>query len=459
MLQATTTHHDFDQTFNRALLTLVIPIALQNLISAAVTSADIVILGMIDQTTMSAVSLAGQVTFVISLFYFGLATGAGILTAQYWGKKDFKAIQYVFNIALCFSGAISIIAFALSLLIPDVMMRLLTNDSELIHYGSIYLRMASCSYLAMGLSQVYLSISKSMENAKVSAVISSICLTLTVGFNALVVLILFPDHPESAITGVAISTVIARFIELGLCHFHSFKRGHIKFQIPKPQFIERNLLNDYLRYTLPVLGNYLIWGSAITATAAIIGHVNNDMVAANSIASAVRNLAVVFCTGIASGGAVLIGKYLGNGNQQMAKQAGNKISLYALLFGILAGGTILLIKPIVFKMVDLTPTAYNYLDGMLYICAYYSIGRSINSTIIGGIFPAGGDSKFGFWADILVMWGMILPLSYMSAFVWQLNPVWIYMIISLDEFIKIPATFIRYRQYKWVKNITREIGA
>lgn len=449
---------NFGRTFNRALITLVIPIALQNLISVAVISADIVILGMINQTTMSAVSLAGQITFVLTLFYFGLAAGAGILTAQYWGKKDLKAIQYILNIALTFSFSISFLFFALSFIMPDALMQIFTNDSDLARYGTLFLRAVSFSYLAMGFSQVYLSVAKSMEKAALSASISSISLILNVVLDALVVFILFPGKPEEAITGVAVATVTARFFELGLCYVHSVRRSPIRFNLPGRDFLERNMLNDYLKYTLPIQANYIVWGSALTATAAIIGHVNADMVAANSIASAVRNLTIVLCAGIAGGGAVLVGKYLGNGDQQMAKQAADKINLYTLIFGVIAGGTILLIKPLVFQVVELTPTAASYLDGMLYICAYYSIGKSLNSTIIGGIFPAGGDPKFGFWTDTIVMWGIILPLSYLSAFVWRLDPVWLYAVISLDEIIKLPIALIRYRQYKWLNNITRELA-
>lgn len=454
--KAATMDSDFNRIFNQALLTLVIPIALQNLISAAVTSVDIVLLGMVNQSAMSAVSLAGQVTFVLTLFYMGLATGAGILTAQYWGRKDSKAIQHILNIACKFSVGISILFFGLSFCFPNVLMRIFTNDSELIRYGSLYLRAVSFSYLAMSLSQMYLSVIKSMENARLSAWISSMCLILNIILDAMCVLVLFPDRPEKAIIGVALATVCARFVELGCCMIHSVKTGHIRFQLSKDNDMERNLRKDFLKYAIPVQGNYIVWGGALAATATIIGHVNVDMVAANSVAGVVKNLAVVLCGGISGGGAVLIGKYLGNGDKKIAIKAGNRINLYALLFGILAGITILLMKPLVFQMVVLTETAQNYLNSMLYICAYYCIGKSVNSTNIGGIFCAGGDSKFGFWCDTIVMWGIILPLSYLSAFVWHLQPIILYAVIYLDEVIKLPIAIIRYRKFKWVNNITRE---
>ncbi|MBM7651241.1 MATE family efflux transporter [Neobacillus cucumis] len=152
-----------DSEFNRALISLVLPIALQNLISAAVISANVVMLGKINQSAMSAVSLAAQVTFVLTIFYMGLATRAGILTAQYRGKRDVQAIQRVLSISCLLSIGISVFFFILSLFFPEILMRLFTSDSELIGYGTKFLRAVSFSYLVMGFSQMYFSVMKSME--------------------------------------------------------------------------------------------------------------------------------------------------------------------------------------------------------------------------------------------------------------------------------------------------------
>jgi putative MATE family efflux protein len=439
-------------------MTLVIPIALQNLISATVISVDVVMLGMISQSAMSAVSLAGQITFALTLFYMGMSAGASILTAQYWGKKDTSTIQRILSIACMFSFCVSILFFLSSFFLPGTLMRLFTNDAELIRFGSRFLQMNSFSYLVMGISQMYLSVIRSMENAKLSAWISSLCLILNIFFNAIFIFILFPSRPELAISAVALATVLGRIVELACCVIHSITKGSIRFRLPVRDGIQRNLLKDFLKYTLPVQGNYMVWGGALTATAAIIGHVNSDLVAANSIASVVKNLAVVLCGGIATGGSVLVGKYLGQGEIEKAKHAGNQMCFYALIFGVIAGCTILFIKPLVYSIVNLNPTAQSYLDGMLYISAYYCIAKSFNSTTIAGIFTAGGDSKFGFWCDTVVMWLIILPLSYLCAFVWQVPPIFLYIVISLDEMIKLPIAFIRYRQFKWLNNITRNFA-
>ena len=449
-----------NKNFNRELISLAIPIALQNLISAAVNSADVFMLGSVNQTAMSAVSLAGQISFVLMLFLSSLAIGAGVLSAQYWGKKDTMIIERVLNIASIFTVTISVLFFIASFFFPEMLMKIFTSDVELISYGASYQRILSWSYLAMGLSQIYLNVIKSMGNAKFSASVSASSLIINVVLNAICILVLFPGKSENAIVGVAVSTVIARFTELAICFIYSKKKAkkesRIRFRVPIFDIIGKQLLKDYIKYTSPILANYVVWGTALTFTAAIIGHVSSDMVAANSVASVIRNLAIVFCGGISSGGAVLVGKYLGTGDKEFAKKVGNRVYIYALAAGVLAGGIVLLIGPFVFNFISLNETASGYLQKMLYVCAYYCIGKAINSTVIGGIFSAGGDAKFSFWCDTIVMWGIIIPLGYMSAFVWNLNPVMLYIILSLDEIIKIPIATIRFKQYKWLNNITRD---
>jgi putative MATE family efflux protein len=446
----------FNKSFNRSLVALVIPIALQNLISAAVNSADIVMLSTISQSAMSAVSLAGQISFVAMLFYMGLAIAAGILTAQYWGKKDFAAIKRVLNISCIFSVIISLLFFIASFSFPFALMRIFTNDTELIMYGAKYQQAISLTYLAMGFSQMYLAVAKGMEKARFSAIVSSSSLLLNIMLNAVSIYILFPNEPEKAITGVGFATVIARFIELACCVLYSLRKENIRFSVPKHDSIQKTLFKDYLRYAILVTANYIMYGGALAAMVVIIGHVNSDLVAANAITNVVRNLAIILCGGIGGGGSVLVGKYLGSGDLAFAKKAGKKIYLYAFVFGVLAGITIILIRPLVLSIININAVAQGYLEAMLLVSAVWCIGKSVNSTIIGAVFPAGGDAKFGFFLDVIVMWGIILPLGYLCAFIWRVPPVVLYIILCSDEFIKGPVALIRFFQYRWLKNITRE---
>ena len=335
-------------------------------------------------------------------------------------------------------------------------MRILTDNEELISLGARYLRILSVSYLFMSVSQIYLAVIRSMEQAKLSATISSISLLFDTAVTALVVFVLYPHDPIKAVSGVALSTMLSRGVELAFCMIHSKMKGKVKVRFAYLFHFDRPLFRDFVKYAAPVQSNYLVWGGALTATAAIIGHVSNDMVAANSIASMVKNLVLVLCAGISQGGGVLIGKALGEGRVEDAKRDGGKVVRWAIVLGIAAGGLILLGRPLALSLASLTEEARNILNGMLFICSYYCVGKSLNSTVIAGIFCAGGDSKFGFLCDTIVMWGVIIPAGVVCAFFLKLPPVMLYAVLCLDEFLKIPFMAIHYRKYKWLKNITRE---
>ena len=170
--------------FARRLFALVLPIAFQNLISSLVNMADVVMVGSVRQSALSAVALAGQVTFVLMLFYFGISSGVGILTAQYSGKGDLLAVERVLGIDCGFSAAVSALFFLAALFMPENLMRILTNNKELIELGASYLRILSVSYLFMSLSQIYLGMLRSMGRAKLSATISSISLMFDTAITA-----------------------------------------------------------------------------------------------------------------------------------------------------------------------------------------------------------------------------------------------------------------------------------
>ena len=446
----------FRQDFRRALIVLVIPIALQNLVASAVGAADIIMLGAVSQSVMAAISLANQITFVIMLFYTGLSIGAGILVAQYWGKNDKATIGRVLNIACGFAIAVSLVFFIVSMFFPAALMGIFTNDAELIMYGARYQQIIAFSYLFTGLAQVYLAVARSMEKVKFSAAVSSGGLVLNILLNAICIFVLFPDDSYAAVLGVAVATVIVRFVELACCMVYSMLNDNVKFSLPQRDDKQKQLLQDFIRYASPVLANYVVWGSALALTNAFIGHISSDAVAANAIANVIRNLAIVLCVGVAGGGGVLIGKYLGSGDVESGKKAGIQIYKYALFFGVFAAVLVLIIRPVTLNLVDINSAALTYLDIMLVITAVRCVGKSLNSTIIGGVLCAGGDAKFAFWCDAIVMWGIIMPLGYLFAFVLQVSPIMLYVVLSLDELIKIPIAFVRFRQYRWLRNITRE---
>ncbi len=441
--------------FYRSLLSLVIPITIQNLITNAVNSADVLMLNYVGQSSMSAVSLANQYQFILGGFFFGITSGTTMLCSQYWGKKDMNSIQAVFGIALKIALAFTLIISLAAVSFPSLLMRIFTPDAELIAIGASYLRVIGISYVLTGFSQTYLSVLKSVERAATSTMISCTALFLNVFLNAVFIFGLL-GAPKLGVIGVALATLIARIVEILLCFIDLFKG-----RIFKPDFSvlfgrHRLLFQDFLKYSIPALLNDCIWTFAFSTYSIILGHMNSDMVAASSVATTIRDLLTVVCYGLGSAGTVLLGKSLGEQRMDKAKEDASSLCRSTFAVSALTALVIIIVRKPVAGIFDLTPQAQDYLNFMLLVSSYYVIGQAMNTLTIAGIFRAGGNSRFGLICDIIVMWVISVPLGFICAFVLHLPPKVVYFILCLDEFWKIPVVWKYYRSGKWLNNITRE---
>lgn len=442
-------------SFNKDILRLAVPIVLQNIVTTAVNSADVIMLGFVGQDALSAGSLANQVMFILNLVYTGISSGVIMLAAQYWGKKDTKTIEHIMGIGMQLSMFISSMFFIMAFFFPHILMRIFTNDVNLITAGIPYLRMVSFSYLFMSFSQVYLCAMRSIERVNFSTVTNAVALILNIILNAVFIFGLF-GAPKLGIIGVALATVIARGVEFTICVIDNFIPKAIHFHIKNVLEINKILFFDFMKYSLPAFGNEIVWGVAFSMYSVIMGHLNSDIVAANAVVVVARNLGTVACFGIANAGAIILGKSIGSGNTDTIKSDSSRFVKITSISAILGGIVIFLLRPVFFSMTDLTPTAQSYLSIMLFINMYYIVGQAFNTAMICGVFRSGGDSKWGFFCDIVDMWCYSVPLGFISAFVLKLPPMLVYFLICTDEFVKIPFVYKHYKSYKWLKNITRD---
>lgn len=436
---------------------LVTPIVLQNLLSAAVSSADVIMLNFVGQSAISAVSLASQYASVLFMVFYGLGTGATMLCAQYFGKKDYRAIEVVQGIALRFSVAISALFALLALLVPEGMMSVFTNDAELIALGAGYIRILSVCYLCWGVTEVYLSVLRSVGRVAVGTVLNSVAVGLNVLLNA-VFIFGWLGAPKLGVRGVALATSLSRLAELGLCFVVSARSEHIKLKFSAMFVRQKELFSDFLRLSLPALANDVIWGVAFSVYSVILGHLGNDAVAANSLAAVVRNFGTILCFGLASAGGVLLGQKIGEDRLEEARADGRRLLWLTVASCVVGGVLVLAARPFVLRYAgsNFSETALHYLSVMLLINSYYIMGAGVNTTLIAGAFRAGGDSRFGLICDSITMWGYAVPLGFFAAFVLKLPVLWVYFLLCTDEFVKWPWVLRHYASGKWLKNITRD---
>lgn len=442
--------------FYKSVFALVIPMALQNLINVGVTAADVIMLGKVGEQALSGASLAGQVQYIMVLFLFGLTSGATVLTAQYWGKGDKKTIEKILALGMKAAVAVTAIFMIAALTIPGALMKIFTNEPEVIAQGIQYLRIVAFSYVLMGITQVYLYVMRSVERVVVATVVYLISLIVNVVLNAVFIFGLL-GVPAMGIQGAALGTLIARLTELVLVFGYAriFNKD-IKFRVSYFLKTDRILVKDFLRYALPVVMNEVMWGLGTAANTAILGHMGSAAVAANSVAQVARQLATVVAFGLSSATAIYLGKTIGEQKLEHAKAYAHRFLILSVIMGAAGGVLILIASPIAAAAMSLSAEAKSYLRIMFFIMSYFVVAQSFNTTMIVGTFRSGGDTRFGLVLDVSTMWGGSILFGWLAAFVFKCSVPVVYMILMCDELIKVPVTWIRYKSYKWLKDVTRD---
>lgn len=445
------------KAFFKMAVTIAMPIMVQNLISTLVGSADTIMLGYVSQNAMAASSLANQLQLILSMAFFGLTAGASVLTAQYWGKKDYTTIERVMGLAMRIAMSIVLLFFVAAFCFPSAVMRCFTTEKPIIEEGSRYLRIISFSYLFMGFSQIYLAVQRSIERVLLPTVTYVVSLTLNVAINAIFIFGLF-GLPRLGLVGVALGTVTARFVECIICIVHSMRSKIVRFRLRYLFAKAGVLVKDFLKLSIPSLINDVAWSTAFSMFSVIIGHLGSDAVAANAVAIMALNIGAVVTRGFANATTIIIGKTLGENHIAGAKIYARRMVWLTSIFGLLGGLVIIGIRPIILSLYadKLTETALSYLSAMLYMQSYHLWGEGMNTCWICGCFRGGGDSRFGMILDTTFMWCVAVPLMALAAFVLKLPVTGVYFVMCLDEFEKMLPCYLHYRRFSWLKNITRD---
>ena len=442
--------------FYRTVIALVVPMALQNLINVGVTAADVIMLGAVGETALSGASLAGQVQYIMTLFLFGLTSGATVLTAQYWGRGDREAIEKILGMAVTAAVVVTALFTAASLAIPDLLMRIFTSDPAVIAEGVKYLRIVAFYYVLMGITQTYLYIMRSVERVVVATVVYLLSLLCNIILNSIFIFGLL-GLPAMGVEGAALGTLCARVLEVVLVIGYSrFFNKDIKLRLKYVLHMDRALFRDFMKYALPVVANELMWGLGTAANTAILGHMGSSAVAANSVAQVARQLATVVSFGLSSAAAIYLGKTIGEKRMEHAKAYAKRFVILSIIMGVLGGLIILAAAPVTASALALSGTAKQYLRFMFFVMSYFVVGQAFNTTMVVGIFRSGGDTRFGLILDVSTMWCCSILLGFLAAFVFRLSVPVVYVILMSDEIIKVPVTYRRYRSYKWLRDVTRE---
>jgi len=442
--------------FYKTLLMLVIPMVLQNMLSVSVNLADNVMVGQLGERYVAGVMVANQVQGILGALVVGISASLVVIAAQYWGKKDIESVKAIISIALKLALGVGLVVSIIVLLFPAYVLRIFTNDLGVIAEGVRYIRIIAFSYVFFCLTQTLIGAMRCVEVVKIGVAVSLSTLAISV-FGNYVLIFGNWGFPELGIQGAAIATLTARIMEAVIMVIYvRFIDKRLKFRFMELFKTNKQLLMDFFRYGLPVIGGDVSWGMIGTFKMAILGRLGESVMAAHSITVLLYTLITVAVWGISGAGGVVIGKTVGSGDYNLVKQYARTLQVIFVGTGIIAGLSIFGLRDVFISLYNFAAEAQIYARQFMTILSISVVFTAYHAPCFTGIIRAGGDTKFVFIVDSICSWAFVLPLSFLAAFVFNAPPWVVFLCIFSDQFYKWIIAFVKTNRFKWIINLTRE---
>lgn len=449
-------HFFTDSSFYKGLLAITLPIALQNVISLGVNMMDIIMLGQLGDVAIAAANLGGQPFIILNIFIFGLSSGAAVLISQYWGKKDMLRIRQIIALSLRFAlGAAALLTFV-SAVFPRQILAIFSADPAVIEVGAEYLRYLSISFLFYCFAACYLMCLRAVEQVRVSIFIYFCSFFVNVFFNYCFIFGKF-GSPAMGVRGAALGTVFARVFEcLAVLVYMCLFEKRVGFTPRWLLKLRSGLFRDYIKSSLPVVGNELFWGLGLTVINMTIGRMGTSFATASSIVAVVSNLSTVFIMGVSNATAVVVGKTIGEGRIKDAIRAANTAVLVSVGLSAVGATLLFLARRPILSLYNISDESYVLAIALLGILAALQPFQAVGAVMVVGVLRGGGDVNTNFLLDCGTMWVLAIPLGLLGAFVFHWSAPVVFFCMRSDSLIKSIAGLVRLRSKKWIRVVTRD---
>lgn len=444
-----------DRSFYRSLVTLAVPISLQNLVTFAVSFADNVMIGSLGDDAISGVYIGGQLQSVLQMFVGGIEGAILILAAQYWGKKDTQSIRKVVSIGIKFALAVGLLSSLVAVLFPQWVIRAFTTEPGVIQEGAAYVQIVGFTYLFFSVSQVMIAAMRSVETARIGLYISCMALVINVCLNYVFIFGHF-GFPAMGVRGAALATLVSRILEMCVgVGYVLFVDKKLRFGLKDLLHTDRQLLRDFIRYGLPVIGGQVVWAINSLANTKILGYYSAGVIAAASITGMLHNLVYVWMNGMSSAVGIITGKTVGAGQYEKMKEYSKTVQMIFLFVGLISGAAVFLAREGFISLYNASPEAQAYSRQFINVISVTIIGTCYQAACLFGLVKSGGDISFVFKNDTIFVFLVVIPSSLLA--MWLGAPPWVvFACLKCDQILKCFVAIVKINRYNWMKNLTRD---
>lgn len=448
--------------FYKTAFLLMLPIVLQNMITQLVALADTFMVGALGEEYLAAVTMANTPFFIVTLIIFGTQGGVSVMVSQYWGKSDTRTINRVMGMGIYVSAAFCIIVAVGMSLFPEKILRLVTDNQELIPLGCDYARIVGFAFVFNAISSIYIATQRSMENTKLGVMVFSTSAGLNVFLNWVLIFGKF-GAPAMGVAGAALATLCSRVAEFAIVIIYAARSRRLPLVPGLVLRPGKTIVGDFFRYASPVILNEALWSLGTSLYPVIMGHMagSTQILAAYTIAGNLERIFTTAVFAVGSAAAVIIGREIGAGRADKVFDAGVALSFMGFIMGLIAAGLFFLVRstllePVIYPLFKLSVDARGIATTMITIlCACIPI-RTLVFTIVIGILRGGGDVRAVMFIDLAGLYFLSIPSAAITGLVLKMGITVVYICICAEEIFKLFASVLRFRSKKWIKDVTRE---
>lgn len=444
-----------DKTFYRSFFRLMSALMLQQAVVLSVNLADNVMLGSYSETALSGVAAVNQIQFILQQLVYGVSNGMVVLASQYWGQKKTDPVRRLMSVAFWAAMAIAALLFAIVSFFPHGAVGIFTGDEAIIAQGMGYLSIVRFSYLFFAVTTILLGGMRVVEKVSIALYVSVVALLINCSINYTLIKGHF-GFPELGAKGAAIGTLTARIVEcvIVVCYV-LYKDQRLRLRVRDLLRVDRTLAGDYARVSLPVVATSFLWGCNTALQTVILGHMSSSAIAAHSISSTIFLFLKVTSVGASSASAVLTGKAVGSGDLKKVKEYTRTFQLLFIGIGVTLGLILFLIRIPLLGLYVLEPETRQMANAFILIESTVLVVMSYQMCMNTGVICGGGDTRYVMIMDLIVIWGIVIPLSFACAFRWNASPVIVLLVLNADQYLKCIPAALYGNSFRWIRSLTR----
>ena len=443
-----------DPAFYKRLATLAFPIAGQNLISFAVGLVDNIMVASLGESAVGGVFVFNQLQNILQMLVMGVWAALVIIAAQYYGKRDILSVKTLCAIAMRFVVLIGLALTVVMALFGRQVLGVLTNEPSVLGEGLHYAKYMKFSFVFFCMSNVLLACLRSSGIVRIGLIVSCVTVVTDAGLNYLLIFGKL-GFPAMGVAGAALATLISRMVEFAIVVCFLLRREQTLRLRPKDMLLRnRRLARDYFTYGFPVILGDILWGFGGAAQTAILGRMGAAVIAASAMTSNIYQIFAVLVYGISNAGSLMVGQMIGKDQFDMAKRYTKTLQVVYLGVGIFSAALLLLSRGLALRVYPAVEAeTLHYTGQFLVVMDFMLVGTAYQMASLQ-IVRAGGATHFVLVNDLIFVWLVVVPLSYLMAFVWQGPPWAVYLCLKCDQVLKCGVAAVKVNRFRWMKTLT-----